>query len=61
MSCANACPANLFLGYFGDIGKATNDLLGRDFNYDHKLSIGNKTDSGMVRAFSRNDRLGIAP
>lgn len=36
------------VGYFGDIGKATNDLLGRDFNYDHKLSIGNKTDSGLT-------------
>ena len=38
------------MNMFGDIGKATNDLLGGGFNYDHKLSIGNKTDSGLVRA-----------
>jgi len=33
---------------FKDIGKAAKDLLTGSFQYDHKVSVGSKTDSGVT-------------
>lgn len=36
------------VGHYGDIGKSANDLLNSSYNYDNKVSIGNKTASGLT-------------